>query len=325
MQFIERAMENLSPRPHPIGPSGLMRSLTSVMGGEEKKAWLRDGFVVLRNVFQKGQIDQYNAIVSKVRNEVDDGKDDQGYGDRIGQLHQREPDLLRLASSQRIQQFLRWAFNDDPLLMGSLQFEKGTQQEAHIDAIFFWPEPSYSMAGVWVALEDIHADAGPLFYIPGSHKWPFFRSEDVIRSRPDLASRREDARQGKLSPDEVATLVSDIGLAWTEELQKLERENNSRRVPICLNAGDVVIWHSLLAHGGSPRNDVTRSRRSAVFHYFGKRAKLFTNEQFALYDSDELPNQQPVVTEVGAQHSVEYMKFPHFVTYSSDGAIIHPV
>ncbi|WP_429411550.1 hypothetical protein [Paraburkholderia sp. WSM4174] len=29
-----------------------------------------------------------------------------------------------------------------------------------------------------------------------------------------------------------------------------------------------MIWHSLLTHRGSPRNDVTRSRRSAVFHFF---------------------------------------------------------
>jgi hypothetical protein len=28
------------------------------------------------------------------------------------------------------------------------------------------------MCGVWLALEDIPAQAGPVFYLPGSHRWP---------------------------------------------------------------------------------------------------------------------------------------------------------
>ncbi|MBB5408232.1 hypothetical protein HDG34_002164, partial [Paraburkholderia sp. HC6.4b] len=160
-------MDNSVAKRHPTGPGGLTHAIEIFIGSTEERARLRDGFAVLRGIFLQPESDHYNAIILRARGEVDDRNNDQGYGDRIGQLHQTEPDLLRLASSPRIHSFLRWAFNDDPLLMGSLQFEKGTQQEAHIDAILFRPEPACSMAGVWVAIEDIHADAVALFYIPG--------------------------------------------------------------------------------------------------------------------------------------------------------------
>ena len=35
------------------------------------------------------------------------------------------------------------------------------------------------MCGVWVALEDIDANNGPLHYYPGSHKLPIFELNDL--------------------------------------------------------------------------------------------------------------------------------------------------
>lgn len=307
----------------PIGPNTKSWKASTFFGGILKRQWRKNGFVVIPGVFKQDQIQRYNSIVSRVRASVDDGKDEHGYGDRIGQLHQKEPDLLELASSPKIIQFLKWAFGDDPILMGSLQFQRGTQQEAHVDAIFFWPQPSFSMAGVWVALEDIHVDSGPLFYLPGSHKWPFTRSEHVAQQNPELAERRAIA--ASLDPDARNALVGDLGNAWTRELVKLESKYKKDRVPICMKAGDVVIWHSLLAHGGSPRNDPSRSRQSAVFHYLGRNTKLFTFEQFMLYDAADVPLQAPTAPEIAQHNGVHFMRFPDFVTYSNGKAILHPV
>jgi ectoine hydroxylase-related dioxygenase (phytanoyl-CoA dioxygenase family) len=314
-----------------LGPSGFNRMVRQALGQgkmppkDMEKAWLDDGFVVMPNVFTPEQIARYNAIVAKVRSEVDDGKDAQGFGDRIGQLHQKEPALLELASSPKIVDFLEWALGDEPVVMGSLQFQKGSEQNAHIDAIFFWPDPAYSMAGVWIALEDIHEDAGPLYYIPGSHRWPFYRSEDIVRSRPELAKLREAARRRQLSGAERASVVSQIGNAWTDDFLRLEAEHQSRRVTICPKAGDVVIWHSLLAHGGAPRRDLSRSRLSTVFHYLGKRANLYTFDQFMLYDRADLLRQSRAPSIMHRHCDVRYMRFPQFVTYSSGREIIHPL
>jgi len=290
-----------------------------------KDQWIQNGFCILRNVYTSSEINLYNQIISKVRAQVDDGKDEQGFGDRIGQLHQKYPDLLNLAIEPRVISFLKWAFNDDPVVFGSLNFEKGTQQDAHIDAIFFWPEPSYSMCGCWVALEDIHPNSGPLFYVPNSHNWPFLRSQDIVESRPELAERRIAARESTTSVEERAKIVSELGAAWTEEFIKIEKKMRTERPQISLKAGDVVFWHSLLAHGGSPRLDLNLSRKSVVFHYIGKRTRLFTFEQFMLYNETELLMQKPQPMNLKRFKNIEYMRYQYFVTYNSSGQTVHPL
>lgn len=289
-----------------------------------KIQWIENGYSIIRGAYNKDQIEKYCEIVSKARSELDDGKDKFGYGDRIGQLHQKYPELLDLASNSDILGFLRWAFNDEPLVFGSLNFERGTTQDAHIDAIFFWPEPSYTMAGCWVALEDVSPDAGPLFYVPKSHSWPFSCSNHVVATRPELASRRLDAREETFPADERNKLVGELGIAWTEDFKALEKKFETERIPLDIKAGDVVFWHSLLAHGGMPRIDPSLSRRSVVFHFIGTNTKLYSFDQFMLYDREEfkdLPEQQ---TPIGVYNNlVRYMKYPHFVTYKDGQETVH--
>jgi ectoine hydroxylase-related dioxygenase (phytanoyl-CoA dioxygenase family) len=313
------------PRTRPIGPDFPDWASDQQVDASLRRRWIDDGFVVFPGVFDDQTIRDYNAIVDKVRREVREGKDSFGFGDRIGLLHQLEPDLLILPAAPRIRNFLRWAFGDEPIVFASLQFEKGTQQEAHIDAMYFWPEPSYSMAGAWIALEDVHRDAGPLFYLPGSHRWPFLHSDDVVRSRPELSCLRKQARAGQLAPDQQQDLMQQIGGAWTHDLMELEAEYGVARVPICPRAGDVVIWHSLLAHGGSPRNDGSLSRKSAVFHFFGRGAALCTFEQFMLHSGQELAQLNSSAPPLHKWRDLEYMRFPHFVTYEEGREIVHPL
>ncbi|WP_027584643.1 phytanoyl-CoA dioxygenase family protein [Bradyrhizobium sp. Ai1a-2] len=265
----------------------------------------------------------YNKIVAAERRQLDDGKDESGFGDRIGQLHQKHPELLELARNERVTAFLRWAFDDDPIVFGSLNFERGTTQEAHIDAIFFWPEPSYSMAGCWVALEDIHPDSGPLFYVPASHTWPFYRSDDIVKARPALDQQRTAARSLDFPADKRSKVVAELGHTWTEDFRALERSYRSERPALNLRAGDVVFWHSLLAHGGSPRINPKLSRRSAVFHFVGKRTLLYTFEQFMLYDREEVQSQPPQKFDLQSYKGLKYIRYPYFTTYNGARETVH--
>ena len=187
-----------------------------------KNDYIETGLVVFPNIFNTEQIQNYNNIIKSNWETVDDGKNEAGHGDRIGQLHQKFPELLELASNQKILNFLKWAFDDDPIVFGSLNFERGSQQEAHIDSIFFWPEPHFSMAGCWIALEDVQKDSGPLFYLPGSHKWPFYHSENIISAKPELSKDRTIARNG--SNEKKAEMTSILGNAWTQLFGTIENK-----------------------------------------------------------------------------------------------------
>lgn len=308
-----------------IGPSNPDWLLDESIDHDLRRQWVEHGFSIMRKVFSSDEIFSYNRTVRNLRNSIDDGKDCYGYGDRIGQLHQKFPELLELAGNDRVRKFLKWAFGDDPVLFASLNFDRGTEQEAHVDTIFFYPQPSYAMCGVWVALEDIDPDAGPLFYLDGSHKWPFYGSEDVVRMRPQLAEERISARNLEAGP-EKSRVVSMLGDAWTQDFVSMERKIGAKRVTPSLKAGDLVFWHSFLAHGGSPRVDPSLSRKSAVFHFIGASSKLYTYEQFMLYDESELAGLQEQPMELGNyKDRIKYMKYPHFVYYSSEGEIIQPL
>jgi ectoine hydroxylase-related dioxygenase (phytanoyl-CoA dioxygenase family) len=310
----------------PVGPmteQWLNSNLTSV---EMKSRWIKDGFAVAKGVFSAEEIERYNKIVAQVRSEVDDGKDEFGFGDRIGQLHQKHPELMNMAANKDVLNFLEWAFNDEPVLFGSLNFEKGTQQDAHIDAIFFWPEPSYSMAGCWVALEDVKQDAGPLFYLPNSHRWPFYLSEDLANEDAELKDLRDKANDLEPGHPERAEIVQKLGLAWTESLHQLESEFEVEPVCLDLKAGDVVFWHSLLAHGGSPTKNRALSRKSAVFHYVGSKTNLYSDEQFMLCDRDkliDLPAQPKADGDFKGR--MKYIRYGYFVTYANGQQIIHEI
>ena len=301
----------------PIGPMTPEWLGSNLVSNDLKREWTDQGFSILRGAYSSEEVAAYNEIVAAVRREVPTGEDEYGFGDRIGQLHQRHPELLNLASAPKVLDFLRWAFNDEPVVFGSLNFERGTEQEAHIDAIFFWPEPCFSMAGCWVALEDISLDAGPLFYVPESHKWPFYCSEHVVATDADLAERRRRAALGELPEDEKRQLVADLGNAWTDRFLKLESIRRTERRCLSLKAGDVVFWHSLLAHGGLARANRTLSRKSAVFHFIGRNTRLYTFEQFMLFNRSALEKELPQPMDLlNYDERISYMRYNHFVTYA---------
>jgi hypothetical protein len=144
-----------------------------------------------------------------------------------------------------------------------------------------------------------------------------------VSTRPDLALRRQKARAGELNPEERGGLIAEIGQAWTQDFQSLESKYEVERVPFSLEPGDVVIWHSLLAHGGSPRIDRSLSRKSAVFHYLGANTRLYSFEQFMLYSAEEFPNLPLQGMSFREYGPLRYMRFPFFTTFVDGCEIVH--
>ena len=72
-----------------------------------------------------------------------------------------------------------------PVACNSLNFIQGSEQTEHIDSWFMPPPSPDKMVVTSVCLEDVHPDAGPLFYLPGSQKiLPYRFSNGTIRAIP---------------------------------------------------------------------------------------------------------------------------------------------
>lgn len=150
-----------------------------------------------------------------------------------------------IAIAPRVLEVLSDAYGREPQPFQTLNFEVGTEQQAHADTVHFNSQPAGYMCGVWVALEDIDEASGPVFYLPGTHQWPELQPADWGAPPGTEHYDRYEAH--------VAQLVSIADIA---------------PVAAVLRKGEALLWAGNLLHGGSARLDPARTRHSQVTHYF---------------------------------------------------------
>lgn len=91
---------------------------------------------------------------------------------RVQDAWRENEDVRAIASNALVLELLGKLYGRKAFPFQTLNFPVGTEQPLHTDAVHFSSIPKRFMCGVWLAMEDIRADAGPLCYIPGSHRWP---------------------------------------------------------------------------------------------------------------------------------------------------------
>lgn len=164
---------------------------------------------------------------------------------RVREAWTFDEDVRRLACEPKVLEMLRFLYQRRPIPFQTLNFEVGTQQATHSDVLHFYSFPRRFMCGVWIALEDMDADNGPLHYYPGSHRLPDYDFHDL-----GMARGFEDyARYEHF----IAALVRQHGLPRRE---------------LHVKKGCALVWAANLMHGGSAIKDVRRTRHSQVTHYF---------------------------------------------------------
>ena len=161
--------------------------------------------------------------------------------------------VRQLAVHKNVLIALRILMDREPLPFQTLNFPVGTSQRPHSDSIHFHTVPAGFMVGVWVALEDIDAENGPLIYYPGSHKLPYYSMQDLGLAPGYSNYHTYESR--------IQDLIAEHG--FQPELGLLKK-------------GEAIIWHANLLHGGSARKDFERSRHSQVTHYFFEDCQYYT-------------------------------------------------
>lgn len=153
--------------------------------------------------------------------------------------------VAEIARTPLVLALLERLYGRRPIPFQTLNFKVGTRQHAHSDTVHFHSIPQRFMAGVWVALEDIHPDSGPLVVYPGSHRLPVYDPFDLgIEASWSSYHEYEEA---------IEAIVVAMDL------------RPHRVVP---RRGQAVVWAANLIHGGSPVVDPNRTRLSQVTHYY---------------------------------------------------------
>jgi hypothetical protein len=178
---------------------------------------------------------------------------------RVQDAWETVAEVKQIACNPKIIKLLSDVYGRRAFPFQTLNFPVGTQQHFHTDSVHFSSCPERFMVGVWVALEDIDDDNGPLIYYPGSHKLPIFTNEHIGRN---------PYTQGP-NPYSNYPLYEK---AWEAIVDALELK------PLCFHAkkGQALIWSANLLHGGAAQQDINRTRYSQVTHYYFERCCYYT-------------------------------------------------
>ena len=237
---------------------------------EKLEFWRENGYVVLENVLSKDWLDKFwDEVEDTIENHEKHTVTAlvHGFNDskalpmkdvpkellhtvksRINDYHNTSIGAKRIMTHRHIVTFLKAALAPELTAFQSLVFKYSSQQPTHQDFPWVTSNIPSHLAAAWIPCEDVHADSGPLFYYPGSHKMPKFNF-----GRTGILSK------GKLS------LFNPI--QFSEYLDNKCKELGIEKKVLLIKKGDILIWHGGLAHGGSLINNPEMTRKSFVCHY----------------------------------------------------------
>jgi hypothetical protein len=213
----------------------------------------RDGYAVID--FPDPQIDERIARIRAALapelgiDDSDAASNKQSGPGRIQDAWKTHADVRAIAANSEILGLLSRLYGRNAFPFQTLNFPVGTQQDLHTDSVHFSSIPPRFMCGVWLAMEDIHEDAGPLNYVPGSHRWPML--DNCVIGRTGHGSRPESAQL-------------PFHNAWAALIKEYHAETKKFHA----RKGQALIWCANLLHGGSFQIDPRRTRWSQVTHYF---------------------------------------------------------
>jgi len=238
----------------------------SFLSHMQRQSFFNDGFLVLEKFFSKQETGLIRKIHSKLwtekpnglivddlntglRNEISDLPDDRKNNRfKYSDLYLIYDEVRKLLTcNKNICGILKELMIDEPVLCNTLNLDYGSSQPMHVDALYMKPRSPYNLLAVWIALEDVHKEAGPLYYVPKSHLF-----EQYTFSNGDT----------KAIDDEMPN--------WNQFIQKQIDLWKLNKNLFYAKEGDIFIWHAYLCHGGSKVVDHELTRKSMVCHYFIK-------------------------------------------------------
>lgn len=218
---------------------------------QKVKQFVREGFLVLENFFPENDRNALNAEVDSL---LDMGRVGFNYtGRKIFNLWEKS-DVARTRFFQKkeLLELLSFLLGRPVIPFQTLNFVTGSEQRAHSDAIHMSTWPQGYLIAAWIALEDADERNGALIYYPGSHRLPYLSGRDYPSGNTRFRIGAENNRRYE---DCIAELIAQ------HELQP--------RV-FGAKAGDALIWHANLIHGGLPIREAGATRRSMVCHYYAE-------------------------------------------------------
>jgi ectoine hydroxylase-related dioxygenase (phytanoyl-CoA dioxygenase family) len=228
--------------------------------------WSENGYAILENFFSEDEVERYNAEIQHL---LDTNQVIWSYAQKIMFAIRQSKTLFESATNPQLMRILEMLVGKKMSIFQSINFLKGSQQKAHSDFVHMTTFPQNNIIAVWVALEDITADSGPIHYYPSSHRLPLVLNANFDNIGTAFRNGKKDYCD------------------YEDKIEQIIAEKQLKKEIFLPKKGDVLIWHANLIHGGEPIQNPKSSRKSMVFHYYA-------NDAICFHEISERPALRPV-------------------------------
>lgn len=250
--------------------------------------WNKNGFIILKEYLDTETVDAINNEIDLL---LEKNKLDFNYtGRKIFNAYKQSFTIRKVMKDKHLLKLLSFILDKKIIPFQSINFLKGSEQNAHSDSIHMTTFPKGYMIAAWFALEDISIEQGPISYYPGSHLLPYITNADYNNSSNRFML---DADANKKYEDKVAQIIES---------------NHLQKEVFLAKKGDVLIWHANLIHGGEAHINKALTRKSMVVHFYADDVIAYheISERPAIFDielvgeiQDDFYKGQTDILEVG--------------------------
>jgi len=223
-------------------------SKRSVLSFEE------NGYAIIKNYLPAQQVDAINDEIASL---LKAKKIKFTNGNKIMFAIHSSKLLRKIGNDAALRELLSVLIDGNARLFQSINFLTGSEQDTHSDSIHMTTYPLGGLLGVWLALEDITEENGPLHYYPKSHQLPYYLNADYDNEGNSFLL-------GNKSYHDYEKMISE----------KIT-EQGLTKINFFAQKGDLLIWHANLFHGGDKHINKEKTRKSVVFHYFKEGAVCY--------------------------------------------------
>ena len=237
------------------------------------KNFAENGYCIIENVIEESLINNINIDIEKKLNEeaaggtqVKKNPSIYHYNDspRVIEAWRWSKNVRDVSLNHNITNFLKAFYDREPIPFSTINFTKASEQPMHSDYLHFGSIPDGYLVGVWVALEDINPNAGPLIVAAGSHADPIFTIDKLNLKIPN--SLQELKENNTVYESYIKDRINLMGYEIVEP---------------ALKKGSALIWQANVYHGSKKIVDQSLTRKSQVTHYQFENTKFY-NPNYSL-------------------------------------------
>lgn len=247
-----------------------------MVGVDEYKQYHKEGYLIVKGLLSGNEVAELHELAEQTRlgtmkedavadpNSNDPLKEEFAQATRVHMLSRINTAAERGMLNPKVIDVLEALIGPDVLAVQSMLFlnppGKGGQGW-HQDACYIKTHPD-TLIGAWMALERADEENGCLWVVPGSNHEPIYPPDGIGGGNVhalDAFSDLHAVQNVSHINDEVNTLSKVVA-------------TYPPAIPVPLDAGDVLFFHSHLLHRSYPNRTTDRFRRSYVCHYCNARS-----------------------------------------------------